>query len=95
MTSDVVEAAEANEARGVRILLAHDLSDAADIAATFVASATWPPGTTVRIVTSPAGIGGPLSSFANLSEVRAHVGEVRSWIEDEHGDQRNRKHLQR
>jgi nucleotide-binding universal stress UspA family protein len=78
-----VEGTGATDARGLRILLAHDLSDAADIAATLVASARWPAGTTVRIVTSPAGVGGPLSSFANLSEVRAHVGEVRSWIEDE------------
>ena len=78
-----MEGTGATDARGLRILLAHDLSDAADIAATLVASARWPAGTTVRIVTSPAGVGGPLSSFANLSEVRAHVGEVRSWIEDE------------
>ena len=59
---------ETRPERGLRILLAHDLSTHADRAVTLVAGAAWPAGTIVRVVTSPAGLGPPLSSFAKAAE---------------------------
>ncbi len=80
----VTQQRDAPATTGPRILLAHDLSTHADRATTLLAEMAWPPGTIVRIVTSPAGLGPPLSSFADLHEVRAHAGEVRRMIADAH-----------
>ena len=70
----------------VRILLAHDLSPASDRATALISAASWPAGTTVRVVSSPIGIGLGLSSLASLSEARARVQEVRSAIMLAHED---------
>jgi nucleotide-binding universal stress UspA family protein len=75
---------EGRQPAGLRILLAHDLSAASDVAASLLAAGPWPTGTTIRVVTSPAGIGPPLSSFASLREVRAHAAEVRGMIAHAH-----------
>lgn len=80
----MTEQREAPATTGLRILLAHDLSTHADRAATLVAETAWPAGTIVRVVTSPAGLGPPLSSFADLHEIRAHSAEVRRLITDAH-----------
>lgn len=69
---------------GLRILLAHDLSGDAERAAALVAGTAWPGGTTVTLVTSPAGIGPGLSSFAMISEARAHVAQARDAIIEAH-----------
>jgi nucleotide-binding universal stress UspA family protein len=65
---------------GLRILLAHDLSPAADRATALLAGATWPAGTVVAVVSATAGIGSGLSSFALLSEARAHARQIRESI---------------
>lgn len=65
---------------GLRVLLAHDLSPAAQRATAFVAGTTWPDGTIVRVVSSPIGIGLGLSSFAMLSEARAHAKQIQMTI---------------
>ena len=64
----------------LRVLLAHDLSPRADLAAALVAAVRWPPGTTVRVVTSPDGLGMGTSSFASVQEVRAYDRERRRSI---------------
>lgn len=69
---------------GLRIVLAHDLSPGAQRAAVLVAGTRWPDGTVVHVVSSPAGIGPGLSSFAMLSEARAHVSQVRETIAAAH-----------
>ena len=69
---------------GLRILLAHDLSASAELASSFVARRPWPASTVVRVVSSPAGIGPPISSFANLREIRTHDHEVRLAIAAAH-----------
>ncbi len=66
--------------QAVRILIAHDLSAAAELAVSLISHATWPASTVVRVMSSPAGIGPALSSFANLSEVRARSHQVRQEI---------------
>ena len=68
----------------LRILIAHDLSPGSDRATQLIASAPWPAGATVRVVTSPVGIGPPLSSFANLREIRDHASQVRRTIAAAH-----------
>jgi nucleotide-binding universal stress UspA family protein len=70
----------------LRILLAHDLSPGSELATSLIAATPWPTGTSVRVVTSPAGIGPPLSSFANLREIRDHANEVRRTIANAHTD---------
>lgn len=69
---------------GLRILLAHDLSAAAQRAAAFVAGVAWPDGTVVRLISSPIGIGLGLSSFAMLSEARMHARQVQTTIASAH-----------
>lgn len=64
----------------MRILLAHDLSEASELAASLILHAAWPASTVVRVISTAAGIGSGLSSFANLSEVRAHTRQVRHRI---------------
>jgi nucleotide-binding universal stress UspA family protein len=65
---------------GVRIVIAHDLSSDADRAVDVIASAPWPPFTTVRIVTSTKGIGEAVSSFAGPREMRARARRVAASI---------------
>jgi nucleotide-binding universal stress UspA family protein len=67
--------------RRPRILLAHDLSPAADRAAAVIAGTTWPDGTVVRVVSSPIGIGAGASSFAMLSEARVQLRQLHARIE--------------
>ena len=69
---------------GLRILLAHDPSAPTDGSVALLADASWAAGTVVRVVTSPAGVGPPLSSFANLREIRDHAAEVRTTIDHAH-----------
>jgi nucleotide-binding universal stress UspA family protein len=66
---------------GLRILLAHDLSPPAERAAALVTDTQWPGSTTVRVVSSPMGMGPPLSSFATPREARTHARAVRQSIE--------------
>ena len=68
----------------LRILLAYDLSPAAERAVALLAGVTWPPGTVVRVATSPVGVGSGSSSFALLSERRAHARETTSTIASAH-----------
>lgn len=68
------------------IVLAYDLSPSAARAAALVAHAKWPLGTTVRIVTSPAGVGSGPSSFAGLEQIRAHDRARRTTIEAAHAE---------
>jgi nucleotide-binding universal stress UspA family protein len=70
--------------RGLRIVLAYDLSAAGERAVALIAGSAWPDGTTVRVLTSPLGIGAGLSSLALLSEARAHAKQVRATIEHAH-----------
>lgn len=72
------------EGLGPRILIAYDLSASAEQAVELILRTAWPSSTILRVVTSPAGIGPPLSSFAGLREVRAHAHEVRGTIAREH-----------
>jgi nucleotide-binding universal stress UspA family protein len=53
-----------------RIVLGYDLSASARDAAALVASVDWHPGTEVRVVTSPVGIGYSPPSFAGPIELR-------------------------
>jgi nucleotide-binding universal stress UspA family protein len=71
-------------AEGPRILLAHDLSAPAEQAAALILGARWPATTQIRLVTSTAGIGPPVSSFANLREARARAREVDAIIAEAH-----------
>lgn len=80
----VAEELGAHPGVGPRILLAHDLSASADQATELIRQAAWPGSAILRVVTSPAGIGPPLSSFASLREIRAHAHEVRGTIAHEH-----------
>jgi nucleotide-binding universal stress UspA family protein len=80
----VAERVEERETRGLRILLAHDLSASAAQAAALIQHATWPASTVVRVVTNPTGIGPPSSSFANLPEIRSHARHVRAMIRETH-----------
>lgn len=66
--------------RPLRILLAHDLSPRADLAAALVGTVRWPPGTTVRVVTSPVGLTMGTSSFASVREVRSYQRQLRRSI---------------
>jgi nucleotide-binding universal stress UspA family protein len=68
----------------LRILVAYDLSPGADEAAAVIAETTWPPGTHVRVVTSPIGLGLGISSFASAQEAREHDRELRRSIADAH-----------
>jgi nucleotide-binding universal stress UspA family protein len=70
--------------QGLRILLAHDLSEPAELAAALVRRGPWPPSTTVRLVTCPSGIGDPLSSFATLQDARSQSRTIRATIEAAH-----------
>lgn len=72
------------EPRGLRIMVAHDLSASADRAAAMIAAATWPEGTVIRVVSSRMGIGRALSSFAGIREIRAHARDVRDAIAATH-----------
>jgi nucleotide-binding universal stress UspA family protein len=63
-----------------RLVLAHDLSPGAELATRVIADATWPYGSTVRVLTSAVGIGPMLSSFANIRESRAHARTVRQLV---------------
>jgi nucleotide-binding universal stress UspA family protein len=49
-----------------------------------VLHARWPPGTAVRVVTSPVGIGPAVSSFASLREARASARQGRQEIAQTH-----------
>jgi nucleotide-binding universal stress UspA family protein len=64
----------------VLIVLAYDLSPSAARAGALIAHATWPAGTTIVIVTSPAAIDRGLASFAGLQEARTHDRERRATI---------------
>ena len=64
-----------------RILLAYDLSPAAERAVALLAGTTWPAGTVLRVMTSTFGVGAGLSSFATISEARGRVREARARIE--------------
>ncbi len=64
----------------LRILLAHDLSPDSERAAELVARARWPAGSAIRVVTSPSGLGAPLSSFASPSAALAHAELTRDVI---------------
>lgn len=66
----------------MRLVIAYDLSADAELAIAAVAGAAWPPGTTVRITTSRAGIGEAVSSFAGADELRDHARTVEVTIED-------------
>lgn len=66
---------------GLRIVLAYDLSAAAERAVALIRSAGWPPGTSVRIATSPLNIGPPISSFASFSQADAHGRDTRRSID--------------
>ena len=70
----------ASRAAGQRILLAHDLSAAAELAVGLVLHAGWPESTIVRVITSPVGVAPPLSSFAQPAEARAYARKVRETI---------------
>ena len=74
------ERSDLERAAVLRVLLAHDLSPAAERAAALIAGTTWPRGTVVRVVSSPIGIGFGLSSFATLSEARVHGRRVQATI---------------
>ena len=80
----MVEQPEASRASPLRILLAHDLSAAADLAVGLIAHASWPASSVVRIVTSRRGVGPGMSSFANLREARIHAHQVREAIASTH-----------
>jgi nucleotide-binding universal stress UspA family protein len=83
--SDKVERSiDTRRPAGLRILLAHDLSRQSEHAAALVAQAAWPAGTSVRVVTSSAGIGPALSSFASLVDARAATAENKARIMDVH-----------
>jgi nucleotide-binding universal stress UspA family protein len=69
---------------GLRILLAHDLTAAAEPAVSLVRDGTWPAGSSVRLVSSPVGIGPGHSSFANVPDVRAYAAQIRDLILSEH-----------
>jgi nucleotide-binding universal stress UspA family protein len=75
-----VDRSEAVPASGLRVLLAHDLSEPAARAVRLIATAAWPRSTVVRVVTSRDGIGPLVSSFASVREMRAHSREIRSMI---------------
>jgi nucleotide-binding universal stress UspA family protein len=68
----------------MRILIAHDLSGESERAAALIARTAWWSGTVIRVVTSPAGMGPVMSSFAGLHEARAHAREIRNIISVEH-----------
>ena len=68
----------------IRILLAHDLSPAAERAVALLTNSTWPDATVVRVVTSAVGIGSTLSSFGTVSEARARLQEARGAIAARH-----------
>jgi nucleotide-binding universal stress UspA family protein len=80
----VVEQPEAPRARPLRILLAHDLSPASDLAVGLIAHASWPATSVVRVITSRMGVGPSMSSFANLREARIHAHQVRVAIASTH-----------
>ncbi len=73
-----------DHAAPLRILLAHDLSAAAELAVALVLHARWPPSTVVRVITSPVGIGPAVSSFATLREARANARQGRQEIAETH-----------
>ena len=66
--------------RPLRISLAYDGSPAAERAVGVVARATWPTGTSVRIVTSPVGIE-PLSSLSGIAEAQAGSRQITADIQ--------------
>lgn len=65
--------------RPLRISLAYDGSPAAERAVGVVARASWPAGTSVRIVTSPVGVDA-LSSFSGVAEAQAGNRQITAEI---------------
>lgn len=67
----------------MRVVVAYDMSIDADRALAVVGDGEWPPGSVVRVVTSPNGLGN-LSSFAGPHESLEHERRVRSAIASGH-----------
>jgi nucleotide-binding universal stress UspA family protein len=69
-----------------RVILAYDLSREAHRALESLAGIAWPPGTTLRIVTSPVGVGDRLSTFAGVDETLADRRQLETVIARAHED---------
>lgn len=80
----MVEPPDVTQGPPLRILLGHDLSEAADLAFGLVRHASWPPSSVVRVISSPMGVGPGISSFANVREARAHARYLREAIASTH-----------
>jgi nucleotide-binding universal stress UspA family protein len=68
----------------LRIVVGHDLTPGSYRALDLLERQAWPPGTRIRIVTSPTTIGQQPSSFAGPRRWREHSRRVHGTIEEAH-----------
>ena len=80
----MIERRDEPQAPPLRILLAHDLSAAAELAVSLILHGTWPASSVVRVVSSATGIRPALSSFADVQSARVHAQDARRAIAATH-----------